>query len=645
MSVSPRSLPQIAVLLGLGLGACSSTEPRVEIPDPRPLTPISPEAQEAAGHLARVQQNLDDQDWVGAREALIPLAVASALDEARTALATGRPRDAFGPLEAALALDQDAADLHFVRGQAAWATAVTDSQPIFFYEDAADSFEAAFRTGMAARGNVIGAQEVACLVGISRAKRMALDPDGALTLARNAHKAMQQLEGPPPSLEQPISRVWAAAAFNVFVAARGRGEDADALFAETEDQLSNTTAYPEHQQWALVQLSNLHQWRGGPAAAIAPMERALEFAPTDGDLHARLVSLLEASGGRIAVLEWYLTWRTKHPESSHGWWYGAVTLFEHGLAQFQAGTGDEALFRESEQLFEEYKSLAPQFKATAQAYQASCRSAVGFIQLNKGDLNASEKSFLSMQELFPGAIEVQLGARIPSGLTGLDFVIGKHAKQPENREAMESAARVADFLHSYSPTSADYANNAGFFNRDAAVLLESEAQEAAKNGAEARSKRLFKRALEVMNASWQAYQVAAELAPRDVRMVNDAGLVMTYYLRTDIEAARVLLEQARAEGDRTLASLTSSERADLEWADPIEAWGDAYQNLGILHLTLLDDPAAARPFFERALEIGPPRRAWLQEEMLPRVDRMIAGEDLPPEDYAFMVWLHQNPDR
>ena len=101
------------------------------------------------------------------------------------------------------------------------------------------------------------------------------------------------------------------------------------------------------------------------------------------------------------------------------------------------------------------------------------------------------------------------------------------------------------------------------------------------------------------------------------------------------------MERARALGDATLGELTAEQRAEREWLDPIEAWGDAYQNLGILHLTLRGDPASARPYLERALEIGPPRRAQLMDVLLPVIDRLKAGESVPEEAWSFMVWRHQ----
>ena len=243
-----------------------------------------------------------------------------------------------------------------------------------------------------------------------------------------------------------------------------------------------------------------------------------------------------------------------------------------------------------------------------------------------------------MDALFPGGITIALGDRLPNGLAGLEFVLGRLAKSPQDMQAMVEAAAIADELFGRRPDAANDANNAGFFNRDAAVLLERAAMQSADPTAR---EELLTRAVAGMRRSWDAYQRAAELAPEDVRVVNDAGLVMTYYLRDEVDAAEELLERARALGDATLGELTAEQRAEREWLDPIEAWGDAYQNLGILHLTLRGDPASARPYLERALEIGPPRRAQLMDVLLPVIDRLEAGESVPEEAWSFMVWRHQ----
>ncbi len=645
---APRSLPLLLLLPAL---ACRTVESEdAATPDlaeggttapPSVTTPSGPASAETPGQdgpRTALQQALEAEDWLAAREALTPLIVEEGRRRAERALEEGDGRAALDALEAPVDLAEGDPELWWLRAEAAMRTAEGDSQPQFYYEDAAVSYERAFRAGRSARGGGLGPREVACLVGISRAKRMSLDPEGALTLARNAGRALELLQGPAPELDPPLCVVWGQAAFDAFVAALNAGESAQPLFLETEDQLTQAAGLEAHRRFALDQLANLHQWNGDLESATVCVEQALTYEPEDAALHQRLVGLLNQAGGRPAIRARYSTWTEAFPRSAQGAWYAAVTAFEDALDAFAEGNGEQAAFVAAETEFARCRGLDETLQASCWNYEACCRSAVGFLLLGSGDTRAAAASFRSMDALFPGGITIALGERLPNGLAGLEFVLGRLAQSPEELEAMVEAAAIADELFGRRPDAANDANNAGFFNRDAAVLLERAASEAQDPAVRAE---LRGRALAGMRRSWDAYQRAAELVPDDIRVVNDAGLIMTYYLRDDPEAARGYLEQARALGDASLGALSAEERAEREWLDPIEAWGDAYQNLGILHLTLLDDPAGARPFLERAREIGPPRRAQLIDALLPRVDRLAAGEAVPEEEWTFMVWSHQ----
>ena len=130
------------------------------------------------------------------------------------------------------------------------------------------------------------------------------------------------------------------------------------------------------------------------------------------------------------------------------------------------------------------------------------------------------------------------------------------------------------------------------------------------------------------------------MTPNDVRVVNDTGLIMTYYLRTDAEAAERYLLDAVADGTVQIQdAMGDRERFDLN-----EAWGDAHQNMGILEMTLRDNPAPARDWFVKALEIGPPSREWLRTEVLPRLDEWIETGVRPAsldEIEARTIWAHR----
>ena len=125
-----------------------------------------------------------------------------------------------------------------------------------------------------------------------------------------------------------------------------------------------------------------------------------------------------------------------------------------------------------------------------------------------------------------------------------------------------------------------------------------------------------------------------------VRVVNDTGLIMTYYLRTDADQAERYLLDAVADG----AVQIQAEMGEQERYDLAEAWGDAHQNMGILEMTMRGNPAPAREWFVKALEIGPPSREWLRTDVLPLLDRWIEEGARPAaldEIEARTVWAHR----
>ncbi len=231
---------------------------------------------------------------------------------------------------------------------------------------------------------------------------------------------------------------------------------------------------------------------------------------------------------------------------------------------------------------------------------------------------------------------------MPSGVVGLAFLAGKHhAGGQQDVEALEQAAAIGDFLFDYDPEDASLANNAGFLNRDAGVMHEMLGRQMKKRaeGAEGAAERsnLLRRAGQrgeraqvLMERSYEAYQKAAALAPDDVRIQNDAGLIMTYYLRTDMEQAEAYLRR----------SIAVAEEQEV-WNDPEsdnhEAWGDAYQNLAVLYLTHKKDPASAKTLLTKALEIGPESRE-MHRPMLEIFDRLIAGENVGMGPFGQMIW-------
>ena len=248
-----------------------------------------------------------------------------------------------------------------------------------------------------------------------------------------------------------------------------------------------------------------------------------------------------------------------------------------------------------------------------------------------------------MEDLKPGGLAWQLDGSLWSGVASLEWVANAffNAQQDTSKSdlekafSMEKAAKIYDFLHEYEPQVTKWANNSGFVNRDVAVLLHDEARNIeAKLGREGldeeraaelaeEGRKMLARARELMGKSYRSYVDAAALSPEDVRIVNDTGLILTYYLQNQLDVAERYLTEAVRLGEEQAKneSLTPDARYELE-----NALGDAYQNLGVLHLQLTGDVNAAKGWFEKALAIGPDPRPVIDGGYLPQCEAVLKGE-------------------
>jgi hypothetical protein len=163
----------------------------------------------------------------------------------------------------------------------------------------------------------------------------------------------------------------------------------------------------------------------------------------------------------------------------------------------------------------------------------------------------------------------------------------------------------------------------------------------------------FLRARELMERSWNAYRVAAELAPEDIRVVNDAAVIQIYYLHRELEWAEAALQrcielggpqlEAKRAALETEADPERAQALDGELAQLTEAYADAHQNLGVFLWTYRHDGAGAQPWIERSIELWPTGRQPLTNSLLPQ----IRGELEPDEDdrWDLLNWAQPCPIR
>jgi tetratricopeptide (TPR) repeat protein len=122
-----------------------------------------------------------------------------------------------------------------------------------------------------------------------------------------------------------------------------------------------------------------------------------------------------------------------------------------------------------------------------------------------------------------------------------------------------------------------------------------------------------------MERSYLAYQDAVALAPEDVGIVNDCALILVYHLQRDADAAEALLLRALELGEKQLPELVRAageEGLDAEQKSQRQlaaqklrsAVGDAWQNLGVLCLTLRGDARKGLLNLEKCRGMGPDPR-------------------------------------
>ena len=609
------------LLLLVPLAACETSAPRTDASPP----PSAPTPEPNPGDAGRpgVIADVDDPrareaidatvagDFERAHRILTGVLVEESLASGRELVTEGNARDAMLPLDRAVGLDKSSAEAWYWRGRAAYETAATDRQPLFFYRDALDNFERASRLGYG----------VEAMFAASRAARMANESGKALTYARKGMAELEELH-PRPEIDPLPERTLAEASFGAYVERKQTEEDAAELFSQTEAQLGRLAARTPEDSWVWLQLANLYEWEERTDDARRALDHGIEISPDDIELHNRLMLVARKQGGSDEVFATYASFREKYPENALGHWYPAFELYEQGITAYDEEENAKGveLFRQAEQEFVRCRAMQPEYTASANGYEVMCRAGVGWCEFKAENLQEAKDAFLSMEDLMEGGLLWEQGGRLGSGVLGLEFVLNAYSLSPSDPDAIVNAAAIADYLHSYLPEDGDKANNAGFFNRDAAVLLENlayvehyhsreeneERTDEERRELAERSERLLSRARELMQRSYSAYAEASRLSPDDVRVINDTGLVMTYYVRTNVEEAERYLRRAVELGAEQLED-TALEGEDL--VDLQEAWGDAHQNLGVLYLTLRNDPEKAREWFEKCVEIGPRPRA------------------------------------
>ncbi len=640
MPFRPSLALRCALLYPSGLAGCTGPENSGEAP-----------AAVVDGSQSRTEQ--DDErrllaeeliqrgEFEAARGVLDDLLLTDHLEKARECLAAGSPEDALIHLDSALESAPASQEVQILKADASLALAEKK-----IAEGGSAVIEGALTDAL--QYYRLAGESPQALFGAARAAWLLGRPDDSLDLARRGLARMREPGARRPELALLPERIHAQAAHARLVRARAeQDEGARALFLETEDALARLLGRAEDDPWAWSSLADVYESEGMLSDAKGVLERALRRLPEEPGLLERIARVtreLEGGQGAVLLLERAVE---SNPLLPAGHWHLALERFRLGLERYKEDPRvlEPETFSRAEAGFLRARELDPALAQGALSYEVVCRLARGWCRHHSGDLEGARREFLSMDELFERGIEWSLPGQLESGIQGLYFVADSY----HAREDWLATGEVFETLHRLQPEVALWANNAGFNLREAGCDLEQEGQrlcraargavkdervlkelraaagiERALEGTPEERARLgraanerFERARALMQRSWDSYRKAVEVAPEDVRIVNDAALVLVYYLHEQLDLAEEWLRRCLALGETQLADKEAElareeapERAaalDSEAEQLREAWGDAYQNLGVSLFVHRHDAAAALPLLERSVAIGPDR--------------------------------------
>ena len=358
---------------------------------------------------------------------------------------------------------------------------------------------------------------------------------------------------------------------------------------------------------------DIELWRGKPAAAIQALGKGAETlaGPARLKLVNQMVEMVTKRGSAntaLRVLD-HLVENSKGDATLI--WYRGRTHFLRAIELRRNQKNKAALteVRLSRADFEQSIHKNPGFKSSTAIWLAYTWLAEGALICQDEDWDAAGNALVQSLAASPQAAE----ASDFSGWTTrkyLEFVGGKYYR----------ARRYADAIALFDAALEHLAGDPKFLSNKALML---------RDWGNILSRRDPKKSKELFEQSYAAYKLALKRAHNDVRIMNDAALMDVFYLHTEPDATRRLLERAIKTGDRLLLTNKGKKGFDAPFVE--EATGDACMNLGKLLLEHYKDLDGS----ERVLRQGLKHKRASQQDirrLLQRVEAARAAQDEGTEE-------------
>lgn len=335
---------------------------------------------------------------------------------------------------------------------------------------------------------------------------------------------------------------------------------------------------------AAIALADLLAWQGrGPEGREILIE-SLIANPNDADAVGRLQNLTPADAQVVAwerirranpdvpVVQWRLgeaLWGQSWLHRQNRNWAGAHDALDRAESLFMAAQSGDSSYTES-----------------CAQWLHLIRTAHGWVYWGENRVDDAADAFLAAIEADPERLEPAPDAETLR--LGIYSVEGQYFAQ--NR--LDKVRTFHRRLFQTYRDNPDWTNNYAFACREVGTQL------AAQGDAED--------ALLVWQESWRAYTRTVELAPDDVRLVNDRALIAVYHLHEEevLALAEQELQRATQLGQEQLAELgedvPARERRDLD-----EAVGDAWENLAYLDVMRRQRLDRADDYLSRAVQHFP----------------------------------------
>jgi len=319
--------------------------------------------------------------------------------------------------------------------------------------------------------------------------------------------------------------------------------------------------------------------------ALATLRSAIERSPSETMLHRALLDIHVAARIEERLPAVYEELVRAHPEEAVVHWYAGLAWRIAGdLAARERRNADAArAYAVCVERMRAATILAPGFAETSLWVEMQARTASAWSALDADDMERAEAEWAAVVAEAPEYAERVdgLGRTTAQGLGRLG---GRYLVRDEldaSRRVSKQVAELTDLAWAW--------NNVAYLLREIASDTEAGGDPGAWDVARS-----------TFVESWETYLRAAELAPDQPRIVNDAALIQIYHLQDDLDRAEIMLNRAIEVGEAQLVELGAY--ADESDRFPIAmAVGDAYQNLGFLYYRLRDEPLKAREYFVKSV--------------------------------------------